>query len=138
MPLSGLIRTVSLASEVAYFDDFEFTQTARGVHLRHITLLFADQSARDRRRKRQQSLLDVSLVLTDDLVLDLLVFIDIEQRHRSAENHFTASVQTRDINDLGIGQFAFDIANPRFDESLLFTGRVVFGVFLQITVRPRL
>ena len=46
--------------------------------------------------------------------------------------------QGGDVDDVGVAQFVFQLADAAFDEALLFAGGVVFGVFFEVAVCTRL
>ena len=50
-----------------------------------------------------------------------------------AENHLAGVRNGRHIDDHRVLHAAFDVTDPRLDHTLLLTGSVVFGVFLQVT-----
>src|SRR5262245_26448629 len=54
-------------------------------HLGGVVLRLADERPRDGRRDRDLAVLHARLEVADDLVLDLLVCILVDQRHRRAE-----------------------------------------------------
>jgi hypothetical protein len=41
------------------------------------------------------------------------------------------------VNDLGMGNRGFQQLDSPFDETLLFPGCMVFGIFFQVAMRPR-
>ena len=81
-------------------------------------------------------MLDVCLVFTDDLVGNFLAGSFVEQLHRRPEYDFTLGVDCRDIDNLQVGQFGFEILDASFNKTLLVFRSMVLGVFLKITVRP--
>ena len=75
--------------------------------------------------------------LTDDLIGHRHTVGLTLQIHGYAEHNPTILRQLRDVDDLGIGQPAFDFGDSPFDEALILTRRMVFGVLGQIAVATR-
>jgi hypothetical protein len=74
---------------------------------------------------------DVGLIVTDNLIAHFVAGFCIDQFNGGAKNDASFDIQMARIDDLRIGQLAFQILDAPFDEALLFLGRVVFGVFGQ-------
>jgi hypothetical protein len=64
--------------------------------------------------------------------------LGVFQLDRGAEHDAAVGVERLRIDDLRVGQLAFQVGNAAFDEALLFLGGVVFGVLRQVALRTRL
>src|SRR5690606_1906354 len=82
--------------------------------------------------------LDVRFVLADDLILRGLAAFDIYEMYRGAEDDSAARAELSNVDDLGIRELGFDITDARLDHTLLLLRRMIFRVFLEITMIPRL
>src|SRR5690606_40139362 len=102
------------------------------------SLAAADQRARDRRRDRNAALTDVGLVLAGDLIDHPVAFLLVLELDRGAEHHLARVGQRPGIDDLGIGELRFELADPALDEALLFASGVVLRVLRQIAMAARL
>src|SRR5688572_557017 len=127
----------ALASDVLDGRDLVGALAARRRHLDLVPFLLTDQRSRDRRADREQTVLDVGLVLADDLILGLATVGGVDEMNRGAEDDLATGVHGRDVDDLRIRELRFDVADPRFHEALLLLGRVVLGVFFQVAVCAR-
>ncbi len=112
--------------DVAYFVLFVST---RGFHNHRIVYVFADECSGNWRHYRNFSLLEISFVFANDLIADAFVGYGVVEHYRNAEDNFIALGNTCDVDDLGIGQTAFDFLNSPFVKALLFARRVILGVF---------
>src|SRR6185437_7755924 len=88
------------------------------------------------RRHRDHALLDVCLEVTHDLIGDRCTTVLILKVDDRPEHHLLARVEPRDINHLGRRQQSLQLGDAPFGETLQFTRRMVFGVFLQVAVGP--
>ena len=79
-------------------------------------------------------LLDVRLVVSHDAVDHFLFRFTFEQGHGCAEDDAAIVGNLGDIDNLGIGELAFDFLNAAFTETLLLAGGMVFGIFFQIAM----
>src|SRR6185295_16796361 len=82
---------------------------------------------------------DVGLVLADDLVTDGLAVVLVLEIDGGAESHPVAAGRRRRcrIDDLRRRKLRIDFADAPFDEALLFTRSVVFGVLREIAMTAR-
>jgi hypothetical protein len=107
------------------------------MHVDLVAGLLADQRARDRRRNRDPSCLDVGFVVTDDLVghrvAALLLEID-----GGAEHAAPVGVEQLRVDDLRVAELGLDFRDATLDEALLVARRIVLGVLREIAVRARL
>ena len=76
------------------------------------------------------------LDVTDDLVNDLGVSRHVEQFHGAAKHNPALLGDTRDVDNLCIRQGPLQFRDTALDKALLFTRRVILGVFFQIAVIP--
>jgi hypothetical protein len=74
---------------------------------------------------------------SNDPVLQLRPVRLVDDVDSGAEHHAARRRQAGHVDDLRVRQLGLDIANPRFHQALLFLGRVILGVFLEVAVRPR-
>ena len=114
------------------FNDFVNNSASGSIHRHFITFHFANQTASNGGIHRQLVFLNVGFVIAHDLEGFFFFFIHIVQFERYTENHFTTVVDLGDVDDLGITQLAFNFHDTAFGKTLLFAGRMVFGVFFQI------
>src|SRR3989344_1311113 len=114
-------------------DDLVLDHAARRTHRHHITLFLGDQGASDGRADGDLAELDVSLVLTNDLIGHAFVSLNVSDLYRGAENHFAGRGNGRDIDDLRVLHAPFDITDTRLNHTLLLASSVVFGVFFKVT-----
>ena len=114
--------------------DFVLAGAPGRVDLHHITLFTTDQATGDGRVDAQLAQLDVGFIVTDDLVHLLFIGIHIDDGHGGTEDHLAGVLDFGDINDLRIGQLAFNIVDTPFAEALLLTGSMVFRIFLQVAM----
>src|SRR3990167_1331804 len=120
-------------SDVTNFDNLVLNDAARRFHGNHVAFFLGNQGASNRRADRDLALLEVSLILTHDLVSHAFVGLDVGDFHGRAENYLAGMRDGGDIDDHRILHTAFDVTNPRLDHTLLLASSVVFGVFLQVT-----
>ena len=118
--------------------DLVATRAVRRLELERIAFVLADQRARERRRYRNQALLDVGFEVADDLVAHLLARILVGEIDHRAEHDLRAGIEAADVDDLGIRKRRFELVDAALGETLLLARRVILGVFLQIAVRARL
>src|SRR5436305_6847572 len=131
-------RVTLIASDVPHFDDLVALEAARRLHVGHVAGFLADQRPSDRRADRDQALLEVRFVVSDDLVGDLRtagLFLELDG---GAEHHLAARVQRGRVDDLRSGELAFDLADSAFDEALLVLGGLVLGVLREVALGARL
>ncbi len=79
-------------------------------------------------------MLDVRLILTDDLIRDLITCICILKLNRRTKNNFALCIDLCHINDLAVSKLAFNLLDAPFSKALLFTRRVILGILLEISV----
>src|SRR5690606_2046879 len=84
-------------------DDLVLARTARGVEDDLVALAVADERARDGRLVADLARLQVRLVHADDLVCDLLVGVQVDERDRGPEDDLVP-LQRRCVDDLRAGE----------------------------------
>src|ERR1019366_2096463 len=115
-------------------DDLVALDTAGCLDLGDIARFLADQGARDRRADRDEALLQVGLVITDDLVRDLRPRVFLFEIDGGTEDHPALRVERRRVDGLRRGELAFDLEDAALDEALLVLGRLVFGILGKIAL----
>ena len=80
---------------------------------------------------------DVRFVVADDLVADFVAGVFVGQHHGRPEDDLAGVGHRGYVDDLGVGELAFDVFDAAFDEALTLAGGVVFGVFLEVAVFAR-
>src|SRR5690606_36757566 len=103
-----------------------------------VALLLADQRTGDRRRDRDQPVLDVGLVLAHDLIAHRFAVLDIDEMHGRNEYDAAIRVDLRDVDDLRVRELRLDISNAGLDQTLLLFGGVVLRILTRVAVSPRL
>ena len=106
--------------------------------LRWDTSYLSDQGPRHRRIDGYLSILDIGLVFTDDLIGHLRARVLILKVECRAKNTAAIGIEQLGVNDLCIRQFAINLLDTAFNETLTFLGRIVFGVLRKIAMRTRL
>src|SRR5690606_27987777 len=134
---SSVVVPSAMSGDVAYGGDLVLAGAPRRVDADLVAGVLSDQGPGDRRGNRDQPLLDVGLEVANDLPGLLLVGIQVDQFDRGAKHHLVADIELGHVDDLGVGQLGLELLDPALDETLLFAGGVVFGVFLQVTVGAR-
>jgi hypothetical protein len=124
--------------DVAHADDLVALQPAGRLHLGDVARLLADQRPCDRRADRDETLLQVGLVVADDLVGHRRARILVLEIDGAAEDDPPVGVERGRIDDLRRGELALDLGDPALDEALLVLGSLVFRVLGDVTVRARL
>ena len=82
---------------------------------------------------------DVGFVLADDLVSQLLARVFVGQVDGCTEDDapMRLGAGLGNVDDLGRAELALNLGDTALVEALLFLGRVVFRVFLEIAMRTR-
>src|SRR5438552_5292537 len=99
-----------------------------------IPLRLTDQRPGDRRGDRYAAVLGIRLEVAHDLVFLLRARVLVDERHGGAEGNGTAG-QLRNINHFRSAELIFQFDDASLDKGLTIFGRVIFGVFGEITVR---
>src|SRR6478609_4493265 len=102
-------------SGVTDLDDLPVLQPARCLDLGDIAGFLADQRACDRARDRDQTQLEVGLVVADDLIGDLGAAVLVLEVDRRAEDDLAAGVERRRVDDLRGSELAFELLDPALD-----------------------
>src|SRR5581483_3670674 len=102
-----LFRASAANSDVPDAEDLVLLGTAGRQDLGDVAGVLADQGAGDRRADRDLAVLDVRFVFADDLVDDRLAAVQIGQLHGRSEDATTVRIETRRIDDLGVGKLGF-------------------------------
>src|SRR6202035_5700146 len=113
------------------------TIAARRWHGYRVADFLTDQRLGQGRGNRQPCIFDVGLVHADDLVIRLFFGFLVDQPDMGAEFDVVAGQGGR-VDDLDGGNNFLKLGDAAFDEGLAFPRRVVFGIFRQVAVRPRL
>jgi len=80
------------------------------------------------------SLLDVGFVVTHNLISHYRPAAHVFQVYGRAKYTGAIGIKQRRVDDLGIGQLAFQIGNASLNEALTLLGGIVFGVLGKITM----
>ena len=112
--------------KVFHLQDLILNVAARGFYDSHIIGLFTHQATRHWRIDRNQILLKVRFVIAHDAIRGFFVGLDVQHGHRGTEDHAAGFRHLRDIDNLRIGEFGFNLLNTAFTKALLFTRSVIF------------
>ena len=77
-------------------------------------------------------MLEVSLILTHDLVSHAFIRLNVGELHGSAEDDLAGMGNGGDVDDHRILQATLDITDARLNHALLLASGMIFGVLLEI------
>src|SRR3954471_6716598 len=133
--MTGIVQAPYLLL-VADVDDLVALDAAGGLDLDDLAGFLADERLADRRGVGDPMRLDVGLVLADDLPRGgLAVGLDVEG---GAEDAAPLGIDELRIDDLRVGELAFDLGDTALDEPGALAGGVVFGILGEVAMRARL
>jgi len=116
------------------FDDFEGFSAGRGRDLDFIADLAVEKSLANRRGCGDEAFFGVNFFAADELVLDLDVFVGIENENSGAVTG-TIFGNVGEIQHSEVAHAFFQLADAGVDETLALLCVFVFGVFGEVTVR---
>src|SRR5690606_2524617 len=110
---------------------------ARGFDHDHIALFFADEGAGNGGADGDSVVFYIRFVVADDAVDFLLFRLAVNDGNGGAKTYLARVGNGFDIDNLRIGQLAFDFLDAAFAKALLFARGVILGVLFQIAVLAR-
>jgi hypothetical protein len=104
--------------------------SAGGADLDAVAFFLADQGARDGRLDVEKALFNVGFHFADDLPGFFLVGVFVDKGDGGAE--LDRAGERGRVDDIGQRNRAFEFLDAALDKALLFAGRVILGVFLEV------
>ena len=104
------------------------------MHRRHVAHRFANQCTGNRAGDRDFVFFQIGLIVADDLIDRLFIRFNVDQLYRGAKDDTAILLNLFGVDELCMGEFAFELRNTAFDKALTLFCGVIFCVFGQVTL----
>ena len=106
-------------------------RTPGGTNLNLVVYELSDQGPCNGRGDRDESSIEIGLVLAHDSICDLEIVVDIEETNGGPEHH-SITGETRWIDYFCSGKTVLEIGDSGLDEALLLLGGMILGILAQV------